>query len=118
MKKKLIQIVYDMRTQPVVAWVTIIGTALSIFLIMTVMMMQQVKIISIAPESHRDRMLYGMFLHEDGISSDAENESSAGLSYETAKKLYDKLDGVEEISYVEQGWASLDLKGTNNKKLT
>lgn len=118
MKKKLIQIVYDMRTQPVVAWVTIIGTALSIFLIMTVMMMQQVKIISIAPESHRDRMLYGMFLHEAGISSDAENESSAGLSYETAKKLYDKLDGVEEISYVEQGWASLDLKGTNNKKFT
>ena len=64
MKTKLIQIIYDMRTQPVIAWVTVIGTALSIFLIMTVVMMQQVGIMSFAPESHRDRMLYGMFLHK------------------------------------------------------
>ena len=51
-----------MRTQPVIAWVTIIGTALSIFLIMTVVMMRQVYLIPFAPEIHRDRMLYGLSL--------------------------------------------------------
>ena len=35
MKKQIKQILYDMRTQPLIAWVTVIGTALSIFLIMT-----------------------------------------------------------------------------------
>lgn len=39
MKTKILRILYDMRNQPVIAWVTIIGTALSIFLIMTVVMM-------------------------------------------------------------------------------
>lgn len=118
MKKKLIQIIYDMRTQPVVAWVTVIGTALSIFLIMTVMMMQQVKIMPIAPETNRDRMLYGMYIHEESISPDAQSGGSSGLSYEAARKLYDQLDGVEEISYMENGCYGLDVKGTNNKKFT
>lgn len=117
MKKKLIQIFYDMRTQPVVAWVTIIGTALSIFLIMTVMMMQQIKIISIEPESNRDRMLYGMYLHEMSIGDEG-NNSSAGLSYEAAKTLYEGLDGVEEISYMCNNLSYPDLKGTNGKKFT
>ena len=63
MKTKIAKILYDMRTQPVIGWVTIIGTALSIFLIMVVVMMQQVSILSFAPETHRDRMLYGMFIH-------------------------------------------------------
>lgn len=117
MKKKLIQIYYDMRTQPVVAWVTVIGTALSIFLIMTVMMMQQVKVISIKPESNRDRMLYGMFLHEMSIEA-GRNNSSAGLSYEAAKTLYDGLEGVEEISYMCSELYYHDMKGTSGKKFT
>ena len=33
MKTKLLQILYDMRTQPVIAWVTVAGTALSLSLI-------------------------------------------------------------------------------------
>lgn len=117
MKKKLIQIIYDMRTQPVVAWVTVIGTALSIFLIMTVLMMQQVKVISIKPETHRDRMLYGMYIHKKDINSDTHG-GSAGMSYPTAKRLYDNLDGVEQISYV-YGWVSHpDVKGADGKKFT
>lgn len=117
MKKKLIQIIYDMRTQPVVAWVTIIGTALSIFLIMTIMMMQQVRLISIRPESHRDRMLYGVFFHVISIG-EGQNNSSAGLSYETAIKLYDDLEGVEKSSVMHSSTDQLDLKGTNGKKFT
>ncbi len=118
MKKKLIQIIYDMRTQPVVAWVTIIGTSLSIFLIMTVMMMHQIMIISIEPETHRDRMLYGKYFHTRSTAPDSHMDSSAGLAYETAKKLYDGLEGVDKITYMENDINSVDVKGTNNKKFT
>lgn len=117
MKTKLIQIIYDMRTQPVIAWVTVIGTALSIFLIMTVVMMQQVGIMSFAPESHRDRMLYGMFLHKQSLENGNDNRS-AGLSYESAKKLYGELDGVEEISYQYTDLDRYDAKGTTGGKFT
>lgn len=63
MKNKLRQIIYDMRTQPVIAWVTILGTALSIFLIIVIMGMNMLYIIPLSPESARPRMLYGCFVH-------------------------------------------------------
>lgn len=114
MKNKILQIIYDLRTQPVIGWVTIIGTALSIFLIMVVVMMQQVTILSYAPETHRDRMLYGMYIHVEGEG----NTGSAGLNYSTAKKLYDNLDGVEKISYNSSWLDALDAKGTTGKTYT
>ncbi len=49
MKKQIKQILYDMRTQPLIAWVTVIGTALSIFLIMTVVMIESVGVMSFSP---------------------------------------------------------------------
>lgn len=118
MKKRIIQIIYDMRTQPVVAYVTVIGTALTIFLIMTVMMMQQVKLISIAPETHRERMLYGIYIHIKSVDEGSKSESSGSINYPSVIKLYGDLDGVEEISYMNDCVSSLDLKGTNNKKFT
>lgn len=117
MKTKLLQIIYDMRTQPVIAWVTVIGTALSIFLIMTVVMMQQVNIISFSPENHRDRMLYGMYFNTMS-TDDAQNTSSASLCYDIAKKLYEGLDGVEKIGYESTDIEKLDAKGTTNEKFT
>ena len=37
------QFIYELKSEPVVTWVTITGTALAIFLIMTVVMMQEIK---------------------------------------------------------------------------
>ena len=45
----------QLRQQPVMSAVSIAGTALAIFLIMLVVMMQQVKVAPFAPESNRDR---------------------------------------------------------------
>ncbi len=97
MKTKLKQIYYDMRHQPVIAWVTFVATALSVFLIMVVVMTQRVGIVPFAPESCRDRLLVGAFLHTKQI--EGPEESSAGLSYKSAKILYDGLDGVEKMAY-------------------
>lgn len=116
MKTKIAKILYDMRTQPVIGWVTIIGTALSIFLIMVVVMMQQVSILSFAPETHRDRMLYGKYIHTESFNGD--NGGSAPLSYVLAKKLYGDLDGVEGISYKSDGLSSCDAVGTTARSIS
>ena len=113
MNNNLRQIIYDMRTQPVIAWVTIIGTALSIFLIMTVVMLQQVYLIPFAPETHRERMLYGCFFHVEEPASG--NSSSASLGYDRAKQLYSNLEGVEEVSFMHKDISNYDLKGTTGE---
>lgn len=111
MKQKLLQILYDMRTQPVIGLVTLIGTALSIFLIMTVMMMQEVKTIPFAPESNRGRIYYGLYFHQE--SMDGNQSRSGGMSLPRAQQLYGGLEGVEETSFFYN-----DLEDKNVKGLT
>jgi putative ABC transport system permease protein len=110
MKSKLLQILYDMRHQPVIAWVTVLGTALSIFLILVVVMMQQVGLINYAPESHRDRMLYGLWLHI--VSTDERNmNSSGGLDAKRCAQLYNCLEGVEETAFFTRFLDDIDVHG-------
>jgi putative ABC transport system permease protein len=111
MKTKIIQIIYDMRHQPVIAWVTVLGTALSIFLILIVVMMQNVGTENIAPETHRDRMLYGMYIHMQGINGN-NDDSSASIPLSIAKKLYADLKGVEHTSYFCKDLQTYDVKGS------
>lgn len=113
MKSKLLQIFYDLRHQPVVTWITLVGTTLSIFLIIVVVMMQQVSIIPFAPESCRPRLLLGANLHIRSLTNEG-NESSSGLSYDTARRLYADLDGVERVSYMMLYTDVGTLKGTTN----
>jgi putative ABC transport system permease protein len=113
MKTKIIQIIYDMRHQPVIAWVTVLGTALSIFLILIVVMMENVSIENIAPESNRDRMLYGKYIHFIGINGGNDN-SSSDFSYGVGRKLYADLDGVEATSFFCSDLHNLDVKGTTD----
>lgn len=87
-----------MRHQPVIAWVTFLATALSIFLIIVVLLTQRVQTVPFQPESCRDRLLLGLYLHVESTNN-ANINSSGGLSYHSAKTLYDGLDGVEHTSY-------------------
>lgn len=97
MKNNLIrQALYDLRHQPVIGTVTIIGTALSIFLIMVIVMMNRVNIIDFAPEVNRSRTLYGRNLNI--ASLDGQSNSSSRLSAKMALRLYDNLKNTEVTS--------------------
>lgn len=114
MKNKLRQIIYDMRTQPVIAWVTILGTALSIFLIIVIMGMNMLYIIPLSPESARPQMLYGCFVHMENKDGNGFG-GSASLSYNRAMQLYGNLEGVEKMSVFEKDADRLDVKGPTGK---
>lgn len=98
MKSKLRQIIYDMRHQPVIAWVTFLATAMSVFLIMLVMMIESAKTLPMPPESCRDRLLIGCNLHTENINEPLK-QKAAGLSYSTAADLYGDLDGIERTTF-------------------
>lgn len=116
MKQKIKQIIYDMRHQPVFWWVSVLATAMSIFLIMVIVMIQRVGVVPFAPESCRNRLLIGMYIHivgdKDGRNST--NSSSGSMSFSAAHTLYDNLDGVEQISFMSNGISSAEVVGTTN----
>ena len=92
------QVWYEMRQQPLVTWVNIAGTAISIFLIMALVMIEKVDTVDAAPEVNRSRTLVGVYIHMRSTENDG-NECSGSLSLETAHRLYDNLDGVEVYSF-------------------
>lgn len=88
------QLLYELKSQPLISLISVVGVALAIFLIMVVVMLQQVKVIPISPENDRDRMLYvnqGCILSADRSSFNA----NSGFSYATVKALTTDLPGVE-----------------------
>ena len=98
-KQYITQALAQLRQQPIISAVSIIGTALAIFLIMLVVMMQQVKTAPFAPESNRDR-----FLHAHYMSISNENWSGNGgqsngpMSERTAKELFQSLKIPETVT--------------------
>lgn len=93
MKDLIRQAWYDMRHQPVIGIVTVAGTALAMFLIMVVVMMDQVKYASFPPESNRHLTLYGKYLDIKSLTED--NSASGAMKLDVARQLFDNLEHAE-----------------------
>ncbi len=88
----------QLRQQPLISLVNVAGTALSIFLIMLVVMMQQVKVAPYAPESNRDRFLHvrcGSITNEEWGEG---NSSNGPISVRTGRELYKSLETPEAVT--------------------
>lgn len=110
------QILYELKNQKMVTWVSISGTALAIFLIMATFMSDRIVNVSVAPESNRHRILKGQ-----GIDFSADNGTSGsgmGVDYELAQKLYSNLDGVEKLSFISYLWNPFDVAQHGQKTIT
>lgn len=85
---------HDLKSQPVLGVVSVIGSALAIYLIMIVVMLQDVKTAPIAPESNRDRFLhctYGSFRGEG-------NFFNGPYSYNFIRKYFYNLTEPEAVT--------------------
>jgi len=102
-KQYITQALALLRQHPIISAVSIIGTALAIFLIMLVVMMQQVKTAPFAPESNRDRFLHGHYL-SIGNKEWGEGATSNGpMSVQTAKELWQSLKTPEAVTIYGAG---------------
>lgn len=91
------QAMAQLRSQKMLTVVGITGTALSIFLIMVVVMLQQVKVAPYAPVSNRPRMLYADY-GSIYIKDQPEYQSNGPISYKSAMELYGKLTTPETVT--------------------
>ena len=73
--KQAIQMLKENRLTSVIS---ILGTALSIAMILVVILQFQIKLVGFRPESNRDRMLYIMGIRAD--SRDSETRNSTAMS--------------------------------------
>lgn len=86
-----------MRQQPLISAVGIAGTALAIFLIMLVVMMQQVQVAPFAPESYRDRFLHVRYMSM-GNKNWGDGTSNGPMSVRTAQACFQSLKTPEAVS--------------------
>ena len=114
---KIKQLLYDMRHQRMMTWVSIIGTALAIFLLMIFIMSENIMKVEMAPESHRTRIMYGKNFHTKELKGNGDN-STSGINHELAARLYDNLDGVEAISYVRAWHTTVDANEKGEESIS
>lgn len=86
---------FQMKHQKVLSIVTIAGTSLAIFLIMIVVMMQEVLTAPYAPESNRDRFLHYKYLSTYKEDWGEDNGSNGPMGYNTAKQMLLSLETPE-----------------------
>ena len=91
----------SLRQQPMLSSVSIIGTALAIFLIMIVVMIGQLETAPFAPESNRDRWLVSKFgtITNDKWGND--NSSNGPYGYNTVKQVLYRMETPEAVSAFE-----------------
>jgi putative ABC transport system permease protein len=87
----------SLKQDPMVSIISVLGTALSIFLIMIVVLMTQVKYVPFAPESNRDRILLGRSMSFSILKS-PDNVSSGSMGEALARELFGGLKTAEKVS--------------------
>lgn len=85
------------KQQPVLSIISVIGTALAIFLIMVVVMMQQVKVAPFAPESNRDRLLHNHYASVAQIDND-KYQSNGPMSWDHVKQVFMSMTTPEAVA--------------------
>ena len=92
------QTLASVRQQPVLSIVAVTGTALAIFLIMVVVMMQQVMVAPFSPESNRDRLLHAQYGSIKALNESDGWSFNGPISEKSAKALYKSLDTPEAVT--------------------
>ena len=88
----------QLRQQPLISVVNVTGTALAIFLIMLVVMVQQVQVEPFQPESNRDRFLHVRYSSIGNKAWGEGNTSNGPISVRSGKEMYKSLETPEAVT--------------------
>ena len=103
----------SLKQDSVVTIINILGTALAIFLIMVVVLMQEVKVLPFSPESNRDLFLICNALTETSIGKENTSMTSGRMSEATAKELFSSLKNVKDVTLFSGGGGLSKLVSAN-----
>ena len=92
------QALAQLRQQPLLTTISVLGTALTICLIMVVIMQQQIKTTPFAPESNRNRLLHVKQMSTSNKNWSDDGSSNGPMGLQTAKGCFEGLTTAEEVS--------------------
>ena len=92
------QALAQLRQQPLLTTISVLGTALTICLIMVVVMQQQIKTTPFAPESNRNRLLHVKQMSTSNKNWSDDGSSNGTMGLQTAKGCFEGLTTAEEVS--------------------
>lgn len=92
------QAMVQLHQQPVISGITVFGTALAIFLIMLIVMIQQVKVAPFSPESNRDRFLHVHYMSITNKNWREGDSSNGPMSVRTARECFKSLKSPEDVT--------------------
>ena len=92
------QALYHLRENPVISWISVLGTALSICMIMVIVITLRVRIADCEPEVNRSRSLYvpNMSYRAKGDTSGSSANSS--MSVQTGRECFKALTTAETVT--------------------
>ncbi|MBD5279478.1 MAG: FtsX-like permease family protein [Bacteroides sp.] len=103
------QIWFDMRHQKMMTWVAVSGTAVSVFLVMVMFMVNNLKTVGFAPDYNRDRIYTAQRMTVKSTDENIMWSNGGRMSYKTVMQLFGDLDGVELLSVCGGGTSETDL---------
>ncbi len=117
------QAITSLRQEPVVGWMSIGGTALAIFLIMVIVMIDEVKVIPYSPESNRDRWLVNKYMSVELMNADGESNGPMGeqpvnevfrrMKIPEAVTAYSSRNKVASVKSPTKPPRRVDVRGTD-----
>lgn len=96
-KKTIQQVIYQLRSQPLLSMITILGTALAIALIMVILIVYQAKTADYTPEVNRSRSLYVKWERTVYDKKKPNNASHSRPSLWLAKEVFYSLKTPEAV---------------------
>lgn len=92
------QALYHLRENPIITWVSVIGTALAICMIMVLVITLQVRMVDCEPEVNRSRSLYvsTMAVRQKG----SDNGAYGHMSVQTGRACFKPLTTAEAVTII------------------
>ena len=98
LKQYFLQAWVQLKQHPIISLVSVVGTALAIFLIMLVVMLQQVKVEPFAPESYRDRYLHVKWMSIGNKEWGSDDTSNGPMAERTGRECFKSLTTPEAVT--------------------
>ena len=107
------QVIYQLKENKLISWISIIGTAFSIAIVMVMVILFQLKNANYRPEVNRDRTLYVLFGESIRKGSGEVVSSNYSLSEEVVRACLYPLSRAEAVSAFLSNGESFSTPGSS-----
>lgn len=93
-----LQAFYHLRENPIITWVSILGTAMAICMIMVLVITFQVRLVDCEPEVNRSRTLYVPYMSVKQKGNSDNESANASMSVRTGRECFRALSMPEAVT--------------------